>query len=70
DGDDGGRVVVVVCVECDDDDDGVVGVAAVGGRDGGVEVRRVAVDCGDEVLPWMVFMITTAVDSSGDEGGM
>nr|GEV73198.1 hypothetical protein [Tanacetum cinerariifolium] len=70
DGDDGGKVVVVVCVRCDDDDDGVVGIAAVGGRDGGVEVRRVAVEGGDEVLPWMVFMITAAVDGSGDKGGM
>ncbi|GJR30374.1 hypothetical protein Tco_1106606 [Tanacetum coccineum] len=37
DGDGGGRVVVVVGVGCDDDDDGVVGVAAVGDRDGGWE---------------------------------
>nr|GEV70394.1 hypothetical protein [Tanacetum cinerariifolium] len=44
DGDDGGRVVVVVCVSCDDDNDGVVGVAVVVGRDGGVEVWRVAVE--------------------------
>nr|GEX31413.1 RNA-directed DNA polymerase, eukaryota [Tanacetum cinerariifolium] len=32
----------------DDDDDGVVGVAVVGGRDGGVEVRRVAVKGGSD----------------------
>nr|GEX98476.1 hypothetical protein [Tanacetum cinerariifolium] len=50
DGDNGGRVVVVVCVGCDDDDDGVVGDAAVGGRDDGVEVRRVVVEGGDEVV--------------------
>nr|GEW79891.1 hypothetical protein [Tanacetum cinerariifolium] len=34
------EVGVVVCVGCDDYDDGVVGVVAVVGRDGGLEVRR------------------------------
>ncbi|GKF91240.1 hypothetical protein Tco_0274941, partial [Tanacetum coccineum] len=57
DADGGGRVVVVVGVGCNDDDDGVVGVAAVGDRDGGVEVRRVAVEGGDEVVLAVVMMV-------------
>ncbi|GKE04883.1 hypothetical protein Tco_1396901, partial [Tanacetum coccineum] len=57
DGDGGGRVVVVVGVGCNDDDDGVVGAAAVGDHNGGVEVRRVAVEGGDEVVLAVVTMV-------------